>query len=411
MKKTVVKMIMLCFTALLMVSMPLLAEDVDEDELFGGSSSEEEGLFETGGSDDDLFSGSDDLLTEYEPSEGEMDEDLLAGGQPVVIGGSFSFSATPGWGWKFDQEDSVAGVETSLQTKLFFDARPENSVRVFGKASASHPFSGSGDFSVMELFSDFTVGDYFIRVGKQTMNWGVGRFFQPANLINDEKVDPSNLDRELGGTAAVRVNKPMGADNLYGYVVLPSDKTVDFADITYAAKYEKVVGNSELGFGATYSYNDNPAAMTTISSSIGDVSLFAEGVATYDTTGEDLDFSATAGASYLWEADTSDLSIMTLGQYGYNITIFSPVKHAGGAVVSATFTDKVSAGINWLGRFDTGTNIGMVNPTVTWKPADYLSLQAGIVYAYGGLSTFLGQPVPKNTLGGTFRVSLGGTSF
>ena len=55
----------------------------------------------------------------------------------------------------------------------------------------SYPFDDQGGtrefdevFHVSELFSDFQFRDtLFFRAGKQTINWGVGYFFSPADLL------------------------------------------------------------------------------------------------------------------------------------------------------------------------------------------------------------------------------------
>ena len=47
--------------------------------------------------------------------------------------------------------------------------------------------------ALSELFADFDVDNrVFVRAGKQTVNWGVGTFFSPANLINLDEIDPED---------------------------------------------------------------------------------------------------------------------------------------------------------------------------------------------------------------------------
>nr|MDA3833688.1 hypothetical protein [Spirochaetales bacterium] len=102
---------------LIMTALPVTASDIDEEGLFGSSSSQEDSLF-GGSSEDTLFGGSaggsDDLVSEITSSDTKMGELLLTGDQPVVIGGSYSFSMTPGWGWKFEDNKEVAGLQTSM---------------------------------------------------------------------------------------------------------------------------------------------------------------------------------------------------------------------------------------------------------------------------------------------------------
>jgi hypothetical protein len=440
---------------------PLFAVTADETELFGSS---EEDLFGETGSEDDLFGGSDDLLTDIESSETDMGNAMLTSEQPVVIGGSYGFSLTPGWGWKFDESDDIGAISANLSSKLYFDARPDETVRVYGKAVLSYPFvesekkssneketevtmvddndpsntfTGTVDYedsffvttrsfsdvlSIQELFSDFTVGDdLFVRVGKQNLNWGVGYFFSPANLLNTSSIDPLDPEAELTGPVSIKMNKPIGIDNIYGYVIIPSAQ-VNLDGLKYAAKYEKVIGNSEVGLGGLYTYGDDPVVMSTLSTSIGDVALFAEGTASFAAI-DDVEFAATAGGRYSWSAPASDLSLNLAGQYYYDGSS-EHYPHKMAANVSMSLTSDISVGATWL---HTGTEglpapvstllgtdhveVRVVQPNITWRPAEYVNIQLIGIYTYGDIFEFMGESILGDALGATVKVTLGNTSF
>lgn len=436
---------------LILLISPVFAETVDEAELFGsseddlfGSSDSEDDLF--GSSDDDLFGGSDDLLTDIENSETDMGSAMLTNEQPVVIGGSYSFSLTPGWGWKFDESDDIGAISANLSSRLYFDARPDESIRVYGKAVLSYPFdenyeltdsnpdpnttdnimvstrSFSDVLSVQELFSDFTVGDdLFVRVGKQNLNWGVGYFFSPANLLNISSIDPLDPEAELTGPVSIKMNKPVGIDNIYGYVIIPSSN-VALDGLKYAAKYEKVIGNSEIGLGGLYTYGDDPIVMSTLSTSIGDVALFAEGTASFAAI-DDVQFAATAGGRYSWSAPESDLSLNLAGQYYYDGSS-EDYPHKMAANVSVNLNSKISVGATWLESgveglppqavVEYGTDhidIKLVQPNITWRPFEYFNIQLSGIYLYGDFSNFMNQVITGEALGATVKVTLGNTSF
>ena len=393
---------------LILLISPVFAETVDEAELFGSS---EDDLFGSSGSDDDLFGGSDDLLTDIENSETDMGSAMLTNEQPVVIGGSYSFSLTPGWGWKFDESDDIGAISANLSSRLYFDARPNESIRVYGKAVLSYPFeetttrSFSDILSVQELFSDFTVGDdLFVRVGKQNLNWGVGYFFSPANLLNISSIDPLDPEAELTGPVSIKMNKPVGIDNIYGYVIIPS-ANVALDGLKYAAKYEKVIGNSEIGLGGLYTYGDDPIVMSTLSTSIGDVALFAEGTASFAAI-DDVEFAATAGGRYSWSAPESDLSLNLAGQYYYDQSLPTDFRHNTMANVSLGINSDLSVGVSWL-----NSAVKLVQPTITWSPFEYMNIQLAGIYLYGDVNTFMGEVIMGDALGATVKVTLGNTSF
>ena len=201
---------------------PAAADDLlslDENDLFGGSSEEE--LF--GSSDDggDLFGGGDALVEDVVETDLALNELMLTNEETVVIGGSYSFSVTPGRLWLLDTDTDQGTLDVSLSSKLFFDARPDSDIRIYGEAVISYPFETSEDaadtpgvdetrtfddiVSIEELFSDFTIGDsIFFRVGKQTINWGVGYFFSPADLLNLSEIDPSAPRQILRGRCPSR---------------------------------------------------------------------------------------------------------------------------------------------------------------------------------------------------------------
>jgi len=315
-------------------------------------STDESDLF---GSSDDVFGG-DQLVTDVEQTDTDIASSLLTS-DTVDIGGRYSMSLTAASGWNdittvpenlFSPDSS--SLSTSLSSQLYFDARPDENFRVFGKMTASYPFeTRAGDpadptdnprdlqdvFHVEELFSDFNWNDtIFFRGGKQTMNWGVGYFYSLADLLSISEIDPEDPDAEREGPVALKANLPIGVDNLYAYVI-PSH-AAEPRDIGVALKGDLVTGIGEFTAGAIYQRDIAPAAMLTASGSLRQVDLFAEGVASYGsnrtfvretalppgvetyTTTDEFFFSATAGLSWSHSFSESDSSVMIVAQYLYN---------------------------------------------------------------------------------------------
>ena len=490
MKRVKSHTIFIVFLLLTCLLTPLFAGSSDlDEELFGSSDSPlEEDLFGSPSSEsleadgdldtllfgeadsseldlDALFSGDgESLVSEVEETTLNLTETLLTNDNGVTIGGSYSFSIGPGYSWNTDSETGTWVLSPSLGGKLFFDARPDADIRVFGKAEISYPFtvveddpatpmtneyrSFSDIITIKELFSDFAINDtVFMRVGKQALNWGVGYFFSPANLLNLSQVDPENPDADLEGPLSIKANMPLGIDNIYGYIILPEAAT-EPADMAFAAKYEKVLGSSEVGIGAYYRDGQSPKAMATLSSSFGKISYFAEGVVSYGsdrtfvtsatapyglTTYEDtLFFSATLGGMYTWSADEGNFGLSIIAQYYYNgegysdtdlypgimasvlagnisYSDISPLgKHYGAANLSFTFTDTISTGVFWYGNM--GDLSGFVRPSITWSPVDFVTTSLSLYMNYGKEDktefTQMGH-----LLAPTFTISLGGTSF
>lgn len=420
--------------AMALVLVPVAAE-VDEEALFGSSS------------EDDLFSDSSPLIEEVSQTSLALEDLLLTNEAGVQIGGSFGFSFKPEWSRNLSTGVDAWGVSSAINAQLFFDARPETDIRVYGKFDLDYPYAADDGFiSIKELFSDFSYDDkLFFRVGKQTINWGVGYFFSPADLLNLSEINPSSPEDQLDGPLSVKINAPMGVDNLYGYVVIPDDQSdLDVTDLAYAVKYEKVIGGSEFGFGAYYRKDQPPSAMLTMSSGIGEVALFGEAVVSYgsdrsflvvggfvpvENPDDRLYFQGTVGARFAWMDDDSDLGVSFAGQYYYNGEgyggdgVLSPIdrtnppsfvnmgagRHYGAANVSVTLTDTLSTGAFWYSNLSDMS--GMVSPTLSWRPSDNIGMTLALNYNYGGPGSEFTWQQGGDSLSASLGFSLGGASF
>lgn len=134
--------------------------------------------------DDSVFESSGPIVQEAEDPTTSPTDELLAG-EALTVGGSFNLSAEALLTPNTDEPFSV-GL-TDLSTTLFLDARPSGEFRTFLKGDVSYSTDAGVSLELRELFADFDVDNQvFVRAGKQTVNWGVGYFFSPANLINLE---------------------------------------------------------------------------------------------------------------------------------------------------------------------------------------------------------------------------------
>ena len=327
----------------------------DEESLFGETA--EESSFE-----DDLFGEASDadmpFIQEGQATAG-IESTLLVSDR-VELGGRYSFGASSTWEWDeptallkdlTDPEIDLADVDSSptesaavdLSATLFFDARPSENFRVFGRTTITHPFDDNGGlrsfdevFHIDELFSDFGWNDtLFFRGGKHTINWGVGYFFSPADLLNVTEIDPENPEVDREGPVSLKIHYPFGAHNAYIYGIAHRvDKPDEFG---IAGKVELVFRGMEFGVGGLYQKETAPSAMLTVSAPVGDVDLFAEAVfrhgsdrtfvtklgvpstgyelVTYD---DGLFLNATVGFSFLYTFDEVASSINVTGQYLLN---------------------------------------------------------------------------------------------
>ncbi|MEA1911953.1 MAG: hypothetical protein U9N32_09820, partial [Spirochaetota bacterium] len=282
------------------------------------------------------------------------------------------------------------------------------------------------------------------------VNWGVGYFFSPADLLSLSRIDPEAPDAELDGPISVKMNYPSMLNNFYLYTVVPAEVT-GFEDVAIAPMTEIVIGNSELSVGAYYQYDKSPAAMTTITSAFGDVSVYGEGYVSYGsdkafvedsgltaTTYDDIFFfKGTVGASYSWSDDLSNYNLSFSGQYYFNgegyddpdIVNVTETPQLGTIIDSSEIAGLLqdsgrhygAASANWRGMW--GSNIslsifyienfssfsGMIKPSISWSGLDDIDISLSLSRMFGDAGEE--YAMSGSTASVSLGVSIGGTSF
>lgn len=332
--------------------------------------------------ENDLFGGDEDTLISAEEARSDSKSNLKfkadlekaslsLESKKLRIGGSLNSSMGINYAWvdpysKKDDylksfKDGKGSFNTTLNGSLFFDARPNEDLKLYGKFLFGFPFekslsgaltvpknsfgplqpndiilpigvNGAANIKIQELYTDFSAKNIaFFRFGKHAVKWGTGYFYSPADVINISRIDPQDptADREGGISLRTHIIIPKTQHNIWLYM-LPPGQGEDF-DPKYtagAAKGEFVVGNWELGFGGWYKYEKAPRLITTVSGSIaGKVAVFGEGVFAWgsDYTYYKADmssyteknkpfFQATLGGSY----SNTDTNTTIALQYFYN---------------------------------------------------------------------------------------------
>ena len=418
-------------------------EGEDFDSLF------EEEILEAENGEEDLFEK--DIFEESSEQAEVAPEEAFLVSEQLEWGGRFdlSFSAQASWdgypdSWEMLTQEGTPSLDSRLAADLFFDARPERDFRVFGKVKASYEYPIEWDVGIFELFSDFQYKDrLFFRAGKQTVQWGVGYFFSPADVLNLVSIDPEDPKAEREGPIAVKTHFPFSAHNAYLYLV--ANDILKPYEIAVAPKLELVLGNYELGVGAFYQIDLTPKGMLTLTGPLWDLDLFGEAViqwgsdrtfvdpgpplSTY-TIEDELLFSGAAGFSYL----NSDWNLSLFAQYFFNgqgydsydyLLLSDAANPVTGIVSSADILypgrHYLAANISWFELLDSSFSLsvlylanlsdgsGLITPSVTWEVIERLSLSSGFRISYGQT----GDEYARNggSLAYTLSMSLGSGRF
>ena len=343
---------------------------------------------ETGSLEDELFGGDTEALVTPEQANAETQKSgvsltgdlktatLALESNKLRIGGSLNAELGLKYVWadpytkKNDAKKAFlnpkqAVLQPIIGANLFFDARPVQDLKLYGKFLFEFPFeknlngavsigkdqlppalqglfpnglaapvsvNGSPNFKIWEMYTDFSTKDIaFFRFGKHTVKWGTGYFYSPADVINISRIDPEKPTADREGPVSLRTHIviPKTQYNIWLYL-LPDTETFKPQYTAGAAKAEFVFGDWELGVGGWYRYEKAPRFITTLSGSIaGKVAVFAEGVFawgsdyTYYKNDATLTpytvknkpfFQATLGGSY----SNADSHTMLAFQYYYN---------------------------------------------------------------------------------------------
>ncbi len=219
---------------------------------------------------DDLFGGAS-LVTDVIANEVNLAEDMLTGDEVLNWSGSFAWQSA---GILIDQPtvEHDPQVQSELSGNLKLDARPNVDYRVLLNLDYSATADGSSSL-LREAFADFDLDNQlFIRAGQQTLQWGVGYFYSPADTLSQDSIDANDPDQDRIGTMAAKIHKPKGTANYYAYL-LPDDTANSYS---IAVKGEWLLGSQEWGLGVVRQANNelNLVVTGSVPTDLGD--LFTE---------------------------------------------------------------------------------------------------------------------------------------
>lgn len=318
-------------------------------------------------SDDFDFENIDDLFTEdgdesfIEVVEDQSDEEVetsseLLTTEGVELGGSFTATIGTDVSWSDSIEEYSESFTPSLEAGLYFNARPTEETRFYGRVSTSLPFYQSAsvlvesddggtyydlsvtDLKVEELFSDFNWDNrLFFRVGKQNAKWGVGYFFSPADFLSLESIDPEDPEAEREGPIAIKTTLPFGLNNFYTFITVPNSVLESgegsVSDLILAPMVQMLLGEVELSSGIYYQKDLSPRVMLSgtygTNTNMGQLSFFGEAVTSYgsDKTFIDDDYTTYSiddeffyqfTAGFTWSKEIDESSYSLAAQYLYN---------------------------------------------------------------------------------------------
>lgn len=148
---------------------------------------------------------------------------------------------------------------------------------------ASNSFTNISEQNLLlqfnEFFIDLPMGDrLFNRVGKQVLKWGQGYFWNPADLVNVEAKDFSDLEALREGNYGLRMHYVRGASfNAYGF--FRADHYSDYNSYSAALRVQQVFGGTEMAIGSFQKPGRHGVLSLDLSTGLGVYNVYFEGIA------------------------------------------------------------------------------------------------------------------------------------
>lgn len=333
---------------------------------------------------DDVFDNPEEDVVLEQPKDVDY-RTQFEKNEKIVVKGDFVARAGGGMGWDDtpfkDEAEMVAGAYA--KATLSFDARPDPSIRIFGKLKTEMDSDNGNDIWSMiefdELYCDYNVADKaFLRLGRFYMTWGQGRLFRPGNFMEDCEDGTAfrlNLPTVLDGVSFVTLYKQR-------HPITSGDKKLHKDDLSYAGHVDKTLGPINLSAAMLYNSADGEKYSGSFKTNIWHIDFFSDYVLTHvgdDSIYEEGDILHEALGGFYRE--WSDVKIY--GEYYYDGRIKDDPDHCVGAAanINNLFGSPVTMSFKWLHSInkENGQFIGgfSISP---WK---HITIRAAVPWHYG----------------------------
>lgn len=296
----------------------------------------------------------------------------------IVVSGDFVIRAGGGFGWTDEPFDGypekVAGAYS--KATISFDARPDPTIRIFGKLKTEMDSDNGSDvwskLDFDELYCDYNWLDKsFFRLGKFYMTWGQGRLFRPANFMEDSEDGTSfrmTMPNVLDGVTLVSLYKK--------YPGSPKDGKLHKGDVSLAGHADKTLGPINFSAAMLYNQMDGQRYSGSVKTVILGTDLFADYVLNRSDEG-DITHEALAGFYHEW----SDVKFY--GEYYYDGRIEDDVDHCVGLATDFDnlFGSPVGIGFKWL--HSVTDNAGQFIGGFSISPWKHVKIRMAIPWQYG----------------------------
>lgn len=243
----------------------------------------------TGDRDGDVLSGAGI------DQAGMLDKLLLADDR-LTVGGQLYLRANLSAPVEPELEDVTLSTPNLLD--LFLDGRPNDRVRAFAQARLAHDASISADgvntfgqtvqrskVTLDQAWLKFDIGRrLYVTAGQQRIKWGAGRFWNPTDFMNQQKLDALAAYDERTGVGLVKLHFPLEDIGTNLYLVGNIDGADHLDEVGGALRAEVLLGNTELSTTAALRKDQPTRLGLDLSSGLWIFDVHAEGAVQHGNT-------------------------------------------------------------------------------------------------------------------------------
>ena len=325
--------------------------------------------------------------------------DQLEKSEKILVNGDFLIRAGGGFGWVDEPlkgyPEGLAGAYSNAT--ISFDARPDPTIRIFGRLKTEMNSDDGNDVWSMpyfdELYCDYNWLDKsFFRLGKFYMTWGQGRLFQPANFMKNSEKGTSlrmTMPNILDGVSIVAHYKKQTLGHHH-------DNRLHEGDISYAGHIDKTIGPVNLSAAMIYNGLTGERYSGSFKTVILGTDIFADFILNHlkqpkDELGDldDTDYTIGFTKEFLcgfykeWGQNPVWSNAKIYGEYYYDNRLRWEPSHNFGLAVDFNdlFGSPIGMGFKWLhsvtdeaGQFIGGFSIS------PWK---HVTIRLAIPWQYG----------------------------
>ncbi|NJK88631.1 MAG: hypothetical protein HC923_04005 [Myxococcales bacterium] len=205
--------------------------------------------------------------------------------------------------------EDTAASDSALRAPSFFDffadVRPTDRLRVFAQGRLQTDFTrgqavdtdGSdlvfqnlagfvgreAEVLLDQLWVKFDVARVvYVTAGKQRLRWGSGRFFNPTDFVNRQRVNPVALFDQRLGVNLVRLHLPLERENVNLYALADIEGASTVEDVGVALRGEVAWASTETAVTLAYRRGTGYRAGIDVSTGLWRFDVRAEASFTWD---------------------------------------------------------------------------------------------------------------------------------